>query len=226
MATKISTLPFDTLSIEKRSLLTFGYVNDMEKNNELSNTIPPEINEMICSYNRCSDTWDNKYLNKNTIELTGNRIKSLKHDYTTTSMYGNVSLSSGIHTWKLRLVKRPKNSSNQQPFVGFIKDDPDILEKFKSSHDWYLDDNGYIYCCGCGTVGYNSTFDSRHKTPRTCREDGDVLYITLDLDEHKIYLSINGEEAFVPTSFTNIRKGKYRLVVSIYRAKGTVIELL
>ena len=39
MATKTSTFPFDTLSIEKRTLLTLGYVNDIEKNHELSNTM-------------------------------------------------------------------------------------------------------------------------------------------------------------------------------------------
>ena len=98
MATKISTLPFDTLSIDKRILLTFGYVNHVEKHHNLSNTIPSEINEIICSYNKCSDTWDDKYLNKEAIELTGNRITSLKMGYTVATMYGNVSLSSGSHT--------------------------------------------------------------------------------------------------------------------------------
>ena len=215
MATKISTLPFDTLSIEKRTLLIFGYVNDIEKNHTFSTTIPSEINEIICSYNQCSDTWNDKYLNKEAIELTGNRIKSLKESWTVATMYGNISLSSGSHTWKLRIVKRPENSGSQSPFVGFINDEPDILKKFKSSYQWYIK-NGYIYCCGDGT----------HGDQRTCKNDNDLLYITLDLDEHKIYLSINGEEPFVSSSFKDIKHGKYRLAVSIYRAKDTIIELL
>ena len=220
----VSTFQFDPLPIEKRTLLTFGYVNDMEKNYELSNTIPSEINEIIFSYNKCSDTWDEKYLDEKVIELTGNKIKSVKGYPCRASIYGKVSLSTGSYTWKLRIVKRPIDGERQQPFIGIIKDDPAILDKFKSAYEWYENNNGYIYCCGDGTVGYNSTFD-REKSP-TCKNDGDLLYVTLNLEERKIYLSINGDDAFVPESFTNIRQGKYRLVVTIYEAKDTTIELL
>ena len=223
MATRLSALPFNTLSIAKRTLLTFGYTNDIERNHELSNAIPSEINEIIVSYNRYSDTWDDKYLNEDTIELTENKIMSLKHDYTTTSMYGNVSLSSGSYTWKLRMVKRPIKCHSQHPFIGFIRDDPEILDRFKSSNDWDRND-GYMYCCGDGSVGHSDSWAMYEV--ETFRNENDILDITLDLDAQKIYLSINGQPAAVPDPFQNITKDKYRLVVTICSAKGTVIELL
>ena len=89
------------------------------------------------------------------------------------------------------------------------------MNDYKSSYDWYLS-NGYIYCCGDGT----------HGDQKTCKNDNDLLYITLNLDEQKIYLSINGEEPFIPSAFKNIEQGKYRLAVAIYYARGTIIELL
>ena len=218
---EIATFPFDTLSIEKRILVTFGYVHDIERNYELSSATPVEINEIIWSYNKCTDTWNDKYLNKEQIQLQGNKIKSLTE--TTATIYGNISLSSGSHTWKLRIVARPKNSYRQQPFIGFIKDEPAVLKNFVASFRWYLKDNGYIYCSGDGIHGYNSATLGCGKR---CKNDNDILDITLNLDEHKIYLSVNGEEAFVPESFTNIREGKYRLVVTLHHGKDTTIELL
>ena len=174
MTTTTSTLAFDTLSIGKRTLVTFGYVNDIERNHELSNEVPAEINEIICSYNKCTDTWNDKYLNKEQIELKGNRIKSLKEANTT--IYGNISLSSGSHTWRLRIVNRPKDGNEQQPFVGFIRDDPSVLQKFVAAYEWYLNDNGYIYCCGDGTHGYNwNTAGCKE----TCKNDNDILDIRL-----------------------------------------------
>ena len=68
----------------------------------------------------------------------------------------------------------------RQPFIGFIKDDPSILEEFKSSFKWYQSD---IYCCGDGIVGYNSRFDQ----VEACGKDNDMLCITLNLDQRRIY---------------------------------------
>ena len=92
-----------------------------------------------------------------------------------------------------------------------------------SSYQWYLHDNGYIYCCGDGIAGYNT---NTAICGQTCKNDNDILDITLNLDEHKIYLSINGEDAFVPSGFRDIRDGKYRLVVTMCDGKDTVMELL
>ena len=223
MTTKISTIPFDTLPIHKRTFVIHGYINDMERNLISNNNIPKEINEIILSYLKCTDTWDQKYLDEEAIELTGNRIKTLKDNPYAKSMYGNVSLSSGSYTWKLRMIKRPSKSHSQGPFIGFIKDDPEILDRFKSSDDWDSND-GYMYCGGDGSVGHNESWAMYDV--ETFRNDNDILDITLDLDEQKIYLSINGQPGVVPVPFQNVTKDKYRLVVTICIAKGTVIELL
>ena len=89
---------------------------------------------------------------------------------------------------------------------------------------WY-NGNGYIYCCGDGTTGGT---DWANDTPsfRDELDDGGILDITLNLDERKIYLSINGGDAILPSSFENIKMDKYRLVVTMYHAQGTIIELL
>ena len=231
MGAKVSAFgPINTLSINQRYLLTYGYVNDMVRSHQLCNSIPLEIHTIIWSYNECCDTWNKKYLNKEEIELTGNRIKCLHYNWSQyddgmcTTMYGNASLSSGSHTWMIRIVRRPKTSNYgffyEQPFVGFIKDDPYILQKFRSSYDW--DDNGYSYRCGDGCVGYNGNYH----VVQMCKKNNDILCITLNLDERKIYLSINGGDDFVPEPFKHIKKGKYRFVVTMYKAKGTIIELL
>ena len=96
------------------------------------------------------------------------------------------------------------------------------MEKYKSSHDWYLKSNGYIYCAGDGTTGFNATFNNISKCPN---EDA-MLTITLDIDEQQIWIAINEQEAESPDSFRAIRRDKYRLVVTMYGASDTIIELL
>ena len=74
-----TTFPFDTLVIAKRILVSFGYVNDTEKTHKLSNNIPAEIKEIISSYNKCTGTWDPKYVDDKVMKLEGNRITSLEN---------------------------------------------------------------------------------------------------------------------------------------------------
>ena len=226
-STTITTVAFDRLPIDKRELLIFGYVNDMEKKHKFSTNIPPEVSEIICSFNKYGDAWDQTYMNldkeEESIELDGNRITAT--DRSTSTMYGTVSVSSGSYTWRLKIVAIPSDGNFQQPFIGIIKDDPAILKKHVHSTIWEKgndDEHGYMYCCGTGHIGYQYTWF----IIKSCKNEGDILDITLNLDERKIYLTINEEDAIVPDGFENIRLDKYRLVVTIYNAKGTIIELL
>eukprot|EP01084_Bolivina_argentea_P108596 194079_1 len=209
-------------------VLTLGYIREVAKEHKLY--VVKEIKEIIYAYHRCKDTWNKKYMPSGHMvqfEEYNNKITVLSKSYH--SFYGDLVLKEGSYTWRLKLIKRPTalmyGENDQSPFIGFIRDQDDILNQYQHSKDWYIQ-NGYIYCGGDTCCGFNNTFSYNidHNVAKF-NTDGDILDITLDLTKQIISLSVNQGKTEIPKVFTSIKKDKYRLVVTIHGV-NTSIQLL
>eukprot|EP01084_Bolivina_argentea_P212858 361726_1 len=220
--------------MDKRHILTIGYVHNIKMQCNLAAIVPSEIVNIIYLYHKYCDTWNKKYISNKYIEFDehSNQVTTLTNSINT--IYGNIVLENGSYTWQLKLIKstwQSKQRNNQQPFIGFIVDEHSILERYKDSYDWYCP-NGYIFCGGDETCGADHINTRPHWTYHTedgilfFHNDDDILEITLDLDKRTISLSVNGCEPIIPKSFDgSIKKNKYRLVVT-FEGIDNAIQLL
>eukprot|EP00483_Globobulimina_turgida_P003624 UN03630 len=172
------------LSISKKLILTYGYVREIECECRLSNVIPPEIKAMVYSFHKYCDTWNTDYIVPEAIELIPNEnsIKALQNE--THSAYADHVIESGIHTWRLKIIKNdfPK-TYHQQPFIGILPDQPELLKKFQSSLKWFYD-GGYIYCGGSKTIAASNHGDQNYYSSSSeyyFRYSGDIMDYTVNL---------------------------------------------
>ena len=198
----------------RRELLVWGYIRNIEKQCKQMN-IPLEINDIIYLYQRICNKWDQKYSSKNiTIDEDQSMITVNGDLYPT--VYGSNVVSEGVFVWKIKIVALKKAISlNSPPFVGITEDIDAHLNKYSDGAAWCK--KGYQFCGGTGSLyaqDAGSVF-GRNKVGTLqgrWNNDGDILQITLNLDDRTLSFEINDKDFGV--AFANIKVTKYRLAIS------------
>ena len=112
----------------------------------------------------------------------------------------------------------------QSPFIGIMEDNAQFLERYKNSDSW--DANGYQLAAGGGYLSCRLNSKEMNLTGNhECywNQVGDILEITLDLDERTLSFKVNDIDYGVAVS--NIKKTKYRLAFTTYREYTEIVLL-
>ena len=196
-----------------------GYVKVAEMY-KIKNVI--EINDIIYLSRLC-DEWTDKYKTKNVLVVKKmQRLLSIPQRMQKIGIY---IVSEGLFRWKVKMVSFTFNSHGGPPFIGIIEDKEDFLEElFEDGEQSWWDDHGYEFCARTGSL-FGDT-DCHVTSMYQCRwmNDGDVLEMTLNLDERTLGFTVNNKDFGV--AFSNIKQAKYRLAFSTFKSKESQFMLL
>ena len=204
----------------RRELLVAGYVRDIERAHKI-HRIPAEINDIIYLYQRLYDEWSKQYSSKKvTIDEIGSMI-TMHCDQDVTA-FGCHVVTKGIFKWRIKMVKftYDEKIDGSPPYVGIIEDNEEYMEEYKNSCDW--DENGYLLCCKIGRLLCGDILTSDY--PCRWNKEGDILEMTLDLNERTLSFKVNDEDYGV--AFEDIEEREYRLAFGGYKCDGSQFMLL
>ena len=212
---------------DKLYLLVCGYVRNVEKEYKTLN-IAQEINDIIYLYQSFCDEWSELHSSEYiVIDKEQNMITFLTS--LTSTAFGEHIVADGTFTWRIKLIELYLGPYKQPPYVGIIKVDVSILDKF----DWKVYKTGFRWNrIGYQLCGGNSLLRSDRGDEAKSHHDGkcewtkpdDILEITLDLEKRELHFIVNDEEPGV--WFSNIQQTKYRLALSLAKAKGSKFQFL
>lgn len=207
--------------VNRRELLVSGFVRNMEKEYEIEN-IPLEINDIIYLYQKYCDEWSQDLSGDGIIIDQTQNIMIIDKSEPTTA-YGSTTISEGSFVWRLKLLKLNRHLFSAPPYIGIIKDEPDNLKQYRNDADW--EQVGYQLCAGRGKlwIEWGSEAIEKDKDGDLLWiEPGDIIEITLDLNQQLLYFEVNGKK----NGFKNISKTKYRLALSVRDLNGSKFQLL
>lgn len=206
-------------TLTKRELLVAGYVRNMETECRIKN-IPKVISEVIYSFQKFCDEWDDKYSHKNfKIDYVQNMITCTTDGMMTA--YGSHKVESGKFTWRLRLKSYTYCKSGAfPPYVGIIRDNDAELKRYENSNGW--EDVGYQLSSAPTCFATDGDVAQDYKCS-WCK-NGDVLEMTLDLDKKLLSFALNGTD--YGGAFWDIQEDTYRLAISMLFCQGSEVEIL
>ena len=207
-----------TVKDEKGELLVAGYVRNIEKVYKILN-IPIEINDIIYLYQRLYDEWNKEYSSKKLIiDETGCMIT-----FNTSARaiaVGSHIVENGTCIWRIKMKSftyDPK-SDGSPPYVGIIEHVEEIgnFRRWSKSIEYEL----------CGKSGRLLHSHKIIKNKSDCRwnKEGDILEITLDLQEQTLSFKVGDVDYGV--LFSNVRRTKWRLALGGYRCENSQFLLL
>ena len=191
----------------------------MEKECKISN-IPEVISEVIYSFQKFCDEWDDKYSHKYLkIDNVQNMIT-----YTTDNMmtaYGSQTVKSGKFTWRLRLKSYTYCRAGAfPPYIGIIQDNDAMMKRYEDGNGWEA--VGYQLSSAPTCFATDGEVAGAYKCS-WCK-NGAVLEMTLDLDKRSPSFVMNGTD--YGNAFWDIQVDTYRLAISMLFSQGSEIELL
>ena len=215
-------MAFVTISASGRKIdspiLVYGYFRHMEKQDGIK--MPMELKLLCFQYwlNKVCDSWCDKYHTDNEIKIENEEITSLP--VKTMTLYGNhVVMNGSSYIWKVKMNKFGYGNvafmrsigAGLNPIIGIIKNDEAMLQKYKYASEWPRD--GYGYAFVGGSTYLRSKQDSHIFSGATLfNEDGDVIFIHLDLEKYTLGYTIN--DKYCGIAFNNITPDDYRLAVA------------
>lgn len=221
--------PYEKLIMSESSklLLTSCYVRDIERREEIKN-IPKEITNIISSYVILDRQWNEKY-SHNRLTIYNQRILNIYSNECMTA-YGFLTVSDGIYKWKIKIlslnmVNTPWDKGSYPPYIGLIEDNKQYMQQGLTKTDWYR--------YGYQITRYRSLLCRKESVAMNCymyhqlckwNKSGDILEITLDLNEKTISFKLNDEDFGI--AFRNVVKTNYRLAISVTNGGGSSFELL
>ena len=167
-----------------------------------------------------SDTWDWKTKSK-AIRINGNYVTLSASKRIEKSAYCLRSVSSGKHQWTFEYTKIGGYHWNIIGIWNTLTSDPATERHFLN-----IRNNGYAYCGpqgvlsnpqepGTGGKAYGGNGGKGYR----CKS-GDVVEMTLDLEECTLSYAVNGESCGV--AFDGIERAEYRAAVTLYDDRDTV----
>ena len=204
----------------RRELLVAGYVRNLET--LLTINVPIEITDIIYLYQRLLDTWNRKYSHKDiTIDENAGIMKINVAEHVTA--YGTLVVSKGVFKWKIKILSTDEGT-NAPSWIGIVEDDESLLQRYYNNSNW--DHNGCQLCGGSGSLYSKQVGIIKNAMNYNCRwsEQGDVLEMTLDLDQQKLSFVVNGEDFGV--RFENVKLSKYRIAWTSFCAKNAEFMFL
>ena len=205
-----------------RSLfIVTGYMYDNGRREFLDDLI-----RVISKFYHHSDEWCSEYKPKSMRileESNGTKLLHIGvqgHD----CIFGTEIISEGVCSWKMRVNQLYYPFDDYwHLYVGVCK---------KSEREWEPDwdlprsapekEGCYSFDVTVGKIVKQTEWDFATFNTKVTKS-GDIIELTLDLENKKLSCKINDKD--VEKSIENIRKGEYRLLVSLYFDK-TELELL
>ena len=214
---------FESRHTKRDRILVAGYLREAENEYKLLSVISKDIVEIVFEYKRICDSWNREYTSsKIEINDEGNQIKVIGRSLHTA--FGTHIVERGVFEWNIKCDSVKIGSNNSPPFFGLIHDDMAIIKNNKDDAFWCSHKKGGYIWCGGDTKRYGDTQKYRQIFGNQCNKSGDILTITLDLDNRLIGISLNGK--FLGNAWTNIRKKKYRLHMCFQGNQGSIFTLL
>ena len=140
--------------------------------------------------------------------------------------FGSSVISQGIFRWRIQMISAGVGDTETSSFIGIIVDDEETLVGYNDDLNWHR--TGYQLCGSTGTLycNYKESLNCISAGKYGCRfmAEGDILEITLDLNEYTLSFMLNDEDFGV--AFKNITKRNYRLAWSSFNAMGATFLLL
>ena len=201
-----------------------------------SSIIPYEIIHLLCNFINFPDQWDQTYVLNDRYMLikiipdTNSILKmiaAVSADHGTA--YGQlvVDHTSGIQSWKLKIMKYRLKSCIWFAQIGIVENDDAWLKQNLNSHKWYKEQRGYGFLCGNAKCVWS---DGNNKTKRKhygqkCNKEEYTVEMILNVKEGTLRYIINDTD--YGFAFDNIDKTKeYKLAVSLSRLSvGSKIQL-
>ena len=213
----------------RQDLLVSGYVRAIEEIciDSLLQNVPTAINDIIYLYQMLYDGWSRRYSNKRILISNNSRMILVDKNGDRTAFGASVISPQNIKIfrWRIKMISAKDGFKETPSFIGVIADDEEAMRGYHDSLGWSR--CGYQLCGGSGELycNYHETKCIATNSYQ-CRfhKEGDVLEMTLDLNELTISYALNGQDFGV--AFHNIKPRNYRLAWSTFNAKGAVFLLL
>eukprot|EP01084_Bolivina_argentea_P011281 21089_1 len=150
-----------------------------------------------------SDIWFQKIIGKDVI-IKENTIVQFNQSWCRHTVYGNkVVKPNECHEWKL-MVKSDLKDTNA--FIGIIPDDEELLKDTKDTYPT----GHFIYKAVHGSLRDPPS----NQYPQRKLKKGDILRLTLDLQNDEVRMSINNDQYGAVPEYKPTRKN-YRFFVSV-----------
>lgn len=146
-------------AVDAQELLIAGYVRELESKCKFPN-IPTEINDIIHSYRRFCDVWNQKYSNDSfTIDHISNKlISDIFFSGDCGTAYGTQVVGEGIFNWKIKTISYKYNMQFiSHPYIGLIEDDEHILLDHSDQGSWQS--YGFQFTVGAIHQAYGDTIE-------------------------------------------------------------------
>ena len=213
------------MTSDRRQLLVCGFVKRIEQKFKIMN-VPKEIHDIIYLYQKFYDEWSRKYSHHD-IEINQKEGMITVNTPNDASAYGTTIVSEGIFIWRVKIVLFDYDVYGGIPYIGIIKNDQygndeemRAIVLQSDGIDW--DKYGCQYCGGSGGL-FAENAESVIHNPCKWRMEGDILEMTLDLNEKTLSFKVNNDDF---GEFKNIEQGEYRLAFSVYKSSGSQFVLL
>ena len=202
-----------------RSLfIVIGYMHENDKRDFLSDLI-----KVIALFYDRSDTFDAEYKGRGMrIVDSSNGKRVLKIEKSSHQcIFGTEIISKGKFSWKLRVKSMYYQQNYWHIYVGVMNLDKIVRHQSFIANTHPERKGCYTFDTTLGRVANESNTMKTFK--RKVTKAGDIMDVTLDLDNKIVSCKVNDED--IGVSIKDIETGKYRLVVSLYFDK-TEIEIL
>ena len=102
----------------KRELLVYGYIRNIETQYKHLNPIPIENNNIIYLYQRLCDEWSEKYKSKH-VTISHQGIVSINHG-ADLSIYGKEAVTRGVFIWIVKIIEFNGHPGSDLPYIGMV----------------------------------------------------------------------------------------------------------
>lgn len=219
----MSTIEAVKIIDQRTKDIVYGYSRCVQQSFPADNifyTISELIIHWILLYFHPQDAFDENHTHS-TYRLNKDKLIVTKKKYSNEGcLFLTRRAKKGIHTWQFKLVRI--DPSLYTMTIGIWKtkyqlDTSTAVRAVDKSHvyGWMLIDDANAYLVGES----ENKHDGNEKYCKSCKQ-GDIVEMTLDLNEFQLKYSVNGKDYGV--AFDNIEETEYVGAVSMYEERDSV----
>lgn len=217
----------------KTDILVFGYIRNVM--NECKIEIPDEIVRVCFLFwfmNVC-DQWDKALCHHGYVDIDESCAKLndeyKNSEFTSTdwccTLFGTQSVRNGVFKWHVQF-----NANIGWICIGIIKDTQDAINANKTNNEYgkRAGDGCFLYLFHSNNHGYlyyDDQIDWNYCDSIEEANEGTIIEITLDIDNHTIKYKLNKKEYKAVQIKSLSAENGYRLAVTLVDT-GCTIELL